>query len=140
MARQLVQPVAMMPPGLMEIAYWPEVRTELLGKYALRVLELAAESRCRPTLRQRGALSSFSIPDADERAAVWKARDAPNVRSEYYHFLQRQERQALERCARAGGCRLILDLKIRRDSEGPSPAAQATRLQTLREFFDEFPG
>jgi len=136
-ARQLVQPVASVPSGLVEIAYWPEVRTELLGRYAARVLDLAKESQCAPTIRQLGSLSSFCIPDADEDAAVWRDRDAPVVRSEYYHYLQRKERQALEQCARKGGCKLIVDLAVHWDGlKGISLTAQAVRLRTLREFFE----
>jgi hypothetical protein len=133
--RQLVQPLPFTPRSLVEIAYWPESRTELLAKYAARVLELAKQAGGSPTVRQRGALSSFCIPDADETHRIWRDREKPKSRSDYYHYLQRLERQALERCTLEGGCKLIVDPVIdRRESKGVSLEAQVVRLRTLLEF------
>jgi hypothetical protein len=137
--RQLVQPQPFMPRSLVEIAYWPEARTELLGRYADRVLDLARQAHVAPTLRQRGALSSFTIPDEDLSAPVWKQREKPKDRSDYYHYLQRLERQALERCTHEGGCRLLIDPAIHREeARGVSLDAQAVRFRTLAAFLNKY--
>ena len=38
--RRLVEPRPFVPKNLIEVAYWPEVRTELLAKYAQTALEM----------------------------------------------------------------------------------------------------
>jgi hypothetical protein len=40
---------------------------------------------------------------------IWKCRDGKTPRSDYFHYLQREERCALERHAREKGCSLIID-------------------------------
>ncbi|MBN1418048.1 MAG: hypothetical protein JXP34_04690 [Planctomycetes bacterium] len=56
--------------ALVEIAEWPETRAQWLGQYANRVVELGGYAM----LRQRGAFSSFCIPDEEIDHQVWKDR------------------------------------------------------------------
>ena len=96
------------PPRLhsnTEIADWPETRTELMARYANHITELGASGE----VRQRGALSSFCIPNKDLDDEIWKQREGERPRSPYYLTLLRDERRALERHARDSGCKLMID-------------------------------
>jgi hypothetical protein len=92
-----------------EVADWTETRTRLMAESATRVISLKKYGM----LRQRASLSSFSIPDADLKDPIWEQREGRRRRSEYLHYLQRQERRALEVIAREAGCDLIIDPTIR---------------------------
>jgi hypothetical protein len=116
-------------------AFWPEERTELLARYADLAVELARGEYS--FLRQSGALSSFCIPDRDLDDSIWKERDGNQLRSDYYHSLQREERLALERHARASGCKLIIFPSIEFTKLGP--CVKRTRLSTLIEFLEKMP-
>ena len=115
---------------LVEIAQWQETRAELMGKNAERVL---AMGDCG-TVRQRGALSSFCVPDRDIRHIVWDRREGERKRSDYLRNLQKRERQALERHARQCGVKLIIDpwIKFARATTDPVKA----RLESLLEFLE----
>jgi hypothetical protein len=115
---------------LVEIAQWQETRAELMGKHADRVLAMGV---CG-TVRQRGALSSFCIPDRDVRHILWDRREGERKRSSYLRDLQKRERQALERHARRGGAKLIIDpwITFARASTDPVKA----RLESLLEFLE----
>lgn len=115
---------------LVEIGEWHENRTELMARYAERVIELGEFGM----LRQRGALSSFCIPSADIREPIWHRREGDKPRSGFLRTLQRSERVALERHARTCGCRLIIDEKLsyaERDFD-----SLKARLETLLEFME----
>lgn len=105
------------------VAELPEKRTELMAEYAKWLIE----QRKYGKLRQRGALSSFCLPDSDVNDPVWKLRDGNNVRSDYYHLLQREERRALEIHARECGCALYIDPTIYFSARG----SECTRTRLL---------
>ena len=116
------------PAQMVMIAESPEDRSRLFADCANRVRHLGHAGR----LRQRGALSSFCIPDADIHHKVWKEREGKEGRSDYYRLLQRRERQALEWHATQAGCRLIID-----SGTGPkyrTPKEVLVRLRTLLKF------
>lgn len=69
--------------------------------------------------------------------SIWKERDGNQLRSDYYHSLQREERLALERHARASGCKLIIFPSIEFTKLGP--CVKRTRLSTLIEFLEKMP-
>lgn len=94
------------PHLMIEIADWPEQRTKMMAQYANRVVDEFGEYGC---VRQRGAFSSFSIPDKSEKNPIWKLFDGNTPRPGHHHELQQQERCALERHARARGVYLIID-------------------------------
>lgn len=127
---QVVFPPPARPASIVEVADWPETRTELIAQYANRVVELGAYGR----VRQRGAMSSFCLPDKDVNDPVWAERDGNSLRSHYYHLLQREERRALELHARACGCWLIIDPSRPFDLNKLGPCAGKKRLETLLEF------
>jgi hypothetical protein len=116
-----------------EISDWPERRSELLAKNSRLVSERNEFGR----VRQRAALSSFSIPDRDYSNAIWKKRDGNMVRGDFYHNLLREERQELEKHARDQGCDLIIDPDFCLERNGMM--ATRTRLQILLEFFESMP-
>lgn len=132
---QVVIPPPARPGSIVEVADWPETRTELIAQYANRVVELGAYGY----LRHRGALSSFCLPDKDMNDEVWERREGNRLRSHYYHLLQREERRALELHARARGCSLIIDPSIHFDITKLGPLAIKTRLETLLEFLRSMP-
>jgi hypothetical protein len=88
-----VEEVVFPPPqrsrAIVQVADWPETRAELMARSADRVAQLG--QYCY--LRQRGALSSFSIPDRHIDDPVWDAREGDRKRSPYYRSLLRQERR-----------------------------------------------
>lgn len=128
--RGLVLPQAPPPLDIIRIADWPEQRSAMLAEYANRVLQLGRHAM----LRQIGALSSFCLPDRDIADSVWCERDGDNVRGDYLHSCQRDERQALERHARQAGCRLILYPHL--DFSDRGPRVRVTRLQVVLDFLE----
>jgi len=130
---QIVLPPPQRPQALVEVAEWPEIRAQWLAQYANRVVELGGYA----VLRQRGAFSSFCIPDEEIDHPVWKEREHPTPRSDYYHFLQREERRAFERHAREAGCRLIIDPTLR-PKDFPDRVT-TVRLETLRDALSSLP-
>lgn len=116
------------PVCAVEVAYWPERRTELMAQYMRRVAELSGPA----VVRQRGAFSTFSIPDKDPTDDIWRLRDGGHPRSELYRHLQRAERQAMEWHARQCDCFLIIDpTLVLRERE---PVATKVRLEELLLF------
>jgi hypothetical protein len=126
----LVFPRPAPPTEMMQIAEWPEQRTHWLAECAKRVRDLGYAG----IFRQRGALSSFCIPDADISDEAWQKREGKQRRSDYYRYLQREERRALEWHARQTGCRLIVDPSLRFKNRGLQETV--VRLETLLAFLE----
>lgn len=123
------------PHSMIEIADWPDERTKMMAQYANRVVKDFSEYGC---VRQRGAFSSFSIPDKGERNPIWKLFDGNTPRPGHHHELQQQERRALEQHARARGVYLIIDPTLNLEVVR-GPLAVKTRLQILFEFLKSMP-
>jgi hypothetical protein len=121
------------PNACQEVADWPETRTELMAQSAMRVIALGHHDK----VRQRAALTSFCLPDADLGDEVWRLRDGDVQRSKYLHHLQREERRALELHARRAGCDLIIDPEVTLKVYGD--AARRVRLQCLVDFLKSCP-
>lgn len=83
-------------------------------------------------VRQRGALSTFHIPDAPVASSVWKRRYGNEQRTEHHCRLQREERLAYTRLAERWGCRLIINPDIQFTNYGAD--ARCVRLHGLRQF------
>ena len=113
------------------VSAWAEERTKLLGDYAAWVSNLHFSGR----VRQRAALSSFSIPDADLGEEIWRQRDGNVVYSQYYHSLQRIERQTLQVHAEKSGCDLLIDPDFCLERHGIE--ATMARLKILLEFLKD---
>jgi len=126
----LVFPRPAPPTEMVQIAEWPEERTQWLAECANRVRDLGYAGM----FRQRGALSSFCIPDADISDAAWQKREGNRRRSDHYHHLQRGERRALEWHAMKAGCRLIVDPSLRFKNRGLQETV--ARLETLLTFLE----
>jgi hypothetical protein len=131
--RSLVLPQAPPPQDVVRVADWPEQRSAMLAEAANRVWALGHHAM----LRQSGALSSFCLPDKEISDPVWSRRDGDNVRGDYLHSCQRDERKALERHVRQAGCRLIIFPYI--DFSDRGSCVRLTRLSTLLEFLDDMP-
>ena len=129
----VVIPPPARPGSIVEVADWPEKRVEMMAQYANRVIELGYCGR----VRQRGGLSSFSIPDKEIDDPIWSIRDGANRRSDYYHYCLRQERLSLERHARHCGCDLLIDPTV--ETTGKFPEARKVRLESLLEFLESIP-
>jgi hypothetical protein len=130
---QLVIPPPARSGAIVEVADYPEERTEMMSRCANRVMELGSYVH----LRQRGALSSFSIPNRVLNDPVWELRGDS---SQFYRKHLRNERIALEQHARQTGCSLILDpdaaiTKVSNDN----PKRMSARLSTLLEFLESMP-
>ncbi len=129
-----LQQIVLAPPGNLlqhvEISDWPERRAELLAQNCRVVQELDHAGR----VRQRAALSSFSIPDKGVGNSIWQKRDGDFRQSDYYHSRLLEERRALEKHAREAGCSLIIDPDFCLERNGAE--ATKTRLGILLEFLE----
>jgi hypothetical protein len=119
--------------ALHQCADLTEDRAMMMTEYAERVLAL----RSFVCVRQKGALSSFNIPDKVIHHQVWKQRYGDVNRGPFHCRVQRGERRALEKHARVAGCRLIIDPSISYDLFGIE--ARIVRLKTLLEFLESMP-
>ncbi len=139
-----------------ECAAHAEERGILLARYSREVVDLDG---VKPQLvRQKGALSSFSIPREVITHPLWTMRYKGARRSEFYKTVLREERLALEAHARRGGCHLILNIKLgyqpfadganeaeregksRREIEREAAVSKISRLQALSEFLTSVGG
>ncbi len=127
----LIKQASGRPISLVQVAEWPEQRTELTAKLAEAALELGGPAK----LRQRGTYSTFSIPLRSVENEIWRIRDGDNPRSSYYHHLQSEERRILGEHARTGGCDLIINPRLR--LTGRNPTATRARLEELLRFIQE---
>jgi len=144
---QLVLPRPSRPTFTTEIADWPEKRAELMSRYANLVTQISGYGE----VRQRGALSSFCIPNKDIDDFMWKHREGKCPRSRYYLNLLREERMALERHARESSregsrknrCYLIIDPAVAIDRKigfhKLGKYVPWARLYTLLEFLKSVP-
>jgi hypothetical protein len=121
------------PRPLYEVAEYQEDRTNMMVDYARRVLGLASYGH----VRQKGALSSFNIPEKPINHPDWRKRYGKAKLSEYRFRLQRDERVLLEEHARKCGCSLIIDptLPYRKFGTG----ARKARLNELLAFLKSMP-
>jgi len=118
---------------LYECAELQEDRTKLIVDYARKVIDLDSYGH----VRQKGALSSFHIPDNPITHPSWKERYGSFEISEYRLRLQREERIVLEEHARAKGCSIIIDPYLTYGTYGPG--AKKSRINELLEFLDSIP-
>lgn len=121
------------PRPLHEVAEYQEDRTHMMVEYARRVLGLASFGH----VRQKGALSSFNIPEKPISHPDWRRRYGKAKPSEYRCRLQRDERLLLEEHARNRGCSLIIDPTIPYRRLGPR--ARKARLGELLAFLKSMP-
>jgi hypothetical protein len=110
------------------VTAWAEERTRLLEEYASWVSNLHFSGR----VRQRAALSSFSIPDANTSEEIWKQRDGNVLNSPFYHDLLHKERKAFQIHAEQCGCDLLIDPDFCLERNGRE--ATNIRLKILLEF------
>lgn len=118
---------------LYECADFQEERTKMMAEYTRQVSTLGYAGK----VRQRGALSSFHIPDKGIRNEVWKKRWGPYPKDTTYCRILREERQELDIHARKCGCDLIIDPFL--DFALYGPEARKIRLQTLVETLKTMP-
>jgi hypothetical protein len=121
------------PRPLYEVAEYQEDRTNLMVDYARRVLSLSSYGH----VRQKGALSSFNIPEKPINHPDWRKRYGKAKFSEYRFRLQRDERVLLEEHARKCGCSLIIDPTLPYRKFGPG--ARKARLNELLGFLKSMP-
>lgn len=122
-------------------AEFAEARARMMATHCDDVFDLGFTD----IVRQKGGLSSFHIPRQAITHRIWQDRyrakkskhDAPNYRSLEHCRRQREERLALERHARRGGCRLIINPDLRYMEL--SQSAVRTRLECLLQFLESMP-
>jgi hypothetical protein len=113
-----------------ECAETNEERLRMLTEYARHVERAGFYG----IIRQRGALSSFHIPDKPPGHRLFLDRYGRRAdhASEERNKLLRAERRAMESHARKRGCRLLLNPYLEFEEYGE--AARASRLGVLLEF------
>jgi hypothetical protein len=114
--------------AVFESAEFHDDRTRMLKDTAGELLD--GFGACR--IRQKGALSSFSLPDASHTDPIWDSCEGHLKRTNAVRRDQRSERMLLERHARGAGCDLIIDPTI--DFSQRGDRAKAHRVRVLREF------
>jgi hypothetical protein len=109
-------------------------RTMMMVEYAHGVLTLDRQGM----VRQKGALSSFHIPDKPTSDPAWEARYGDRPKEEYLCRLLRRERQLLTEHARAKGFSIIIDPSLPYEDYGSE--ARKARLMSLLEFLHSVRG
>jgi len=104
-----------------------ERRTQVIVQYTRD-----AQRRGGGRVRQRGALSSFNLPDVPPDNDIWRERDGLVPRSQFLHNQLYQERLVLGELVSEYGCDLIIDPTVELKAYGP--AARRIRLEQLRRF------
>jgi hypothetical protein len=109
-------------------AHLPEERTKMITEYSDKISNMGEFG----TVRQKGGLSSFHIPDDHILKPVWTERYVPEFRNEYHKRLQRNERLALDKHAKLAGFKIIIspDYVI----HGRDKRAICARIETLIAF------
>jgi hypothetical protein len=105
-------------------------RAQMMADYADDVRSLGGLG----LVRQKGALSSFHIPDKSIDHAIWRLRYGGFDRGDSHCTHQWNERVALEKHAREKGCKIIIDPSIKYEQWGAN--ARRVRLQTLLDFLE----
>ena len=118
---------------LYECADLQEERTETIVNYAKKVIALGGHGM----VRQKGALSSFHIPDDPVSHPVWRERYGNFQASKLRCKLQLKERLILQKHAETCGCRIIIDPSLTYSKYGEQ--ARISRLNELLYFFEEIP-
>lgn len=118
---------------LFECGLLRDDRTKLMVRYASDVSKLGFSGH----VRQKGALSSFHIPDKNPNDPDWDIRYGNDPPGEYRYRSLRSERQELEKHAKASGCSIIIDPYLSYTERGPK--ARVVRLEELLEFLRSMP-
>jgi len=113
-----------------QCAEFTEDRAAMMANYCKEVKALGYLG----LIRQKGALSSFHIPDKSITNSVWKARYGGIERSHKHCQLQLEERRAMSDHATEVGCKLIINPYLTYDKYGK--AALKVRLECLLEFLN----
>jgi hypothetical protein len=113
-------------------AHLPEERTRMITEYSDKISNIGEFG----TVRQKGGLSSFHIPDDCIQKPIWNERYFPEIKSEYHKRLQRNERLALEKHAAAAGYKLIISPEY--VIHGRDKNAIISRFKTLITFLEKF--
>jgi hypothetical protein len=116
---------------LWELAQFEEERAVLMKEYSSK----AHKADYLGTVRQKGGLSSFHIPDNFIWHKQWEDRYSPDIKSLYHKKVQREERQALESHASVAGCKLIINPSY--VTEGRSKTSIIARIKVLIEFLEK---
>jgi hypothetical protein len=106
----------------------PPERAQMIASYADSVRSMGEYGR----VRQRGALSSFHIPNEATSNRIWRQRYGGYDRGKSHCTHQRNERLALEKHSKEEGCRIIIDPSITYEQWGAH--ARKVRLETLLRF------
>lgn len=111
-----------------------EERAELIIKMSDEIISLD-QYAC---IRQKGGLSSFQIPNVPIYDRRWALRYNNGVQNNDFHCQnQLKERRALEKHARAAGCKLIINPEL--ITQHYIKAAQVERLSTFLDFIESMP-
>ncbi|HEY2294593.1 MAG TPA: toll/interleukin-1 receptor domain-containing protein [Thermoanaerobaculia bacterium] len=122
-----VEEAAEAKPANFECVELPERRAQAIARHA-RDAQRSGGGR----IRQRGAMSSFALPDSPPSYPIWRERDGAVQRSQFLHEQLYNERMALGQLAASYGCDLVIKPEVRLEKYGPK--ARRIRLETLRDF------
>jgi hypothetical protein len=112
---------------IMDMADLRQMRATMITESARQVLEMGGPGK----VRQKGTLSSFSIPDKPVSNEIWN-RQYEDL-DEYTKRLYRMEREALETHASQAGARLMVFPEVSPQGLKPDPM-RARRVEVLLDF------
>ncbi|HKQ03771.1 MAG TPA: toll/interleukin-1 receptor domain-containing protein [Blastocatellia bacterium] len=105
----------------------PERRTQMIVQYARDV-----QRRGGGRIRQRGAMSSFALPELPPAHSIWRERDGRVQRSRFLYEQLCQERLVLGEVVARYGCDIVIDPTVELKAYGSE--ARRIRLEQLRKF------
>ncbi|MBK9681513.1 MAG: toll/interleukin-1 receptor domain-containing protein [Saprospiraceae bacterium] len=126
-------------PALYQKATRVQQRALMMKEYADNISSVSDLSHIDKygTVRQKGGLSTFHIPDKIIGHQVWTDRYLPGARDSYHKEVQKGERMALQNHASKKGCKLIITPYYANLDR--SDLAANTRLKTLIDFLENMP-
>ena len=119
-------------PPLYECAADNRMRARMFADYADGIRGIGFTG----CVRQKGALTSFHIPDTHVRGRAWERRWDDGLRDRHYCQRLRNERLALQAHADAEGCRLIINPKALEDAQY-SADSRLGRVEQLLAFLQD---
>ncbi|MBN2103761.1 toll/interleukin-1 receptor domain-containing protein [bacterium] len=134
---KLIRNARKKPRPLYESAELHEDRTKMMVEYSDNVLSLGKIGFGH--VRQKGALSTFHIPDKAFIDESWQKRYSPEDFKGFQFRAKelKRERISMEKHARKKGCSLMIDLSI--EYQQFDEQAKYVRLKSLLEFVVSMP-
>lgn len=129
---ELIEQKARASTKFVEIIEYTGQRSEVLARHADDLWMRDMPS----VVRQRGPISTFSLPTERITAKIWDRFGGDIASSQEFRKALYKERMALDRHARNAGCRLLINPEL---IEKTDPRALPVRIEMLISFLEGMP-